>query len=149
MSSYDFSSRPYATEDFGLVTSLIREDLKLFFDQTAEGWSEEKLASIDVSNVEILECGSSPVGLINREVSDMFGGGVYFRNIHVHGSYRGKGMGRFGVECANDYAIQVGLDIMFGKVFVQNPYLSWLERQGFNIVEDIPEENSVWVLREV
>ena len=149
MSKQDYLFREAKEEDIDFIAKLTRRNLQHFFERTGEGWSESKLLDVQLSRIRILEKDTMRAGFIDIESSQRFGGGIYVHNIQIHDNYKKHGLGILALRFIEDEARERNLLSIYGKIFGSSRALKWALFHGYRIVEEIPEENSFWVKKEV
>jgi GNAT superfamily N-acetyltransferase len=142
--------RRFQQGDLELVTGLTRANLKRYFVDTVEGWSEEKLFRLDTSRIHIVEDDLVPAGFLDYEPRETFGGAIYVHNIQLKEEYQRKGIGTHCLAHVAEAARREYMRLIYGKIFKDNQVsLNFAMNNGFEIACELPEELSYIVVKKV
>ncbi len=133
--------------DIGFIYELMRNHLEDEFNKIPEGWSRKKFKEgYNPKRMVIIEHENMPVGFFDLEILNEE---AYCHNLHISNDYMGKGVGLSMIRYMEKIAKERSAYLFKGKVFTSNYRLLHLLRKiGYNI-EELPQENSVLVKKEV
>jgi len=141
--------RPAEERDIGFVYELMRHHLEDSFNQIPEKWSRKKFKEgYKPDRITIIEHANRQIGFFDIEVLD---NQLYFHNLHIFGDYQGRGIGTYLLRYIECGAKKHGASSIRGKVFKSNSKLlnHLLRRRGYIIVEELPEEKSFLVKKDL
>jgi len=139
--------RPCVKADIGFVYELMYNGLGSLFNlHTQEKWSRFKFKkTFNPSKITIFEHDEMPIGFIHL---NRFQEEVYCGGLHLSEDYQNRGLGKAILSYFFSQCLKEGYKYLTGKVFKNNrKSISLINRVGFTLEKEMPEENSYFVRR--